>query len=92
MNFREDQLSRYHRHLTLPEIGEQGQEKLLKTKVLIVGAGGLGSPVGYYLAAAGVGLITIVDDDAVDLGNLQRQIAHRPINQPTKDFSGFPHR
>jgi molybdopterin/thiamine biosynthesis adenylyltransferase len=76
MKFREDQLQRYSRHLILPEIGEQGQSKLLNAKVFIVGAGGLGSPVGYYLSAAGVGTIAIIDDDNVDLSNLQRQIAH----------------
>jgi adenylyltransferase/sulfurtransferase len=76
MKLREDQLQRYSRHLILPEVGEQGQTNLLKAKVFIVGAGGLGSPVGYYLSAAGVGTIAMVDDDAVDLSNLQRQIAH----------------
>ncbi len=76
MKFREDQLQRYSRHLILPEIGEQGQNKLLNAKVFIVGAGGLGSPVGYYLSAAGVGTIAIIDNDDVDLSNLQRQIAH----------------
>jgi molybdopterin/thiamine biosynthesis adenylyltransferase len=76
MLFSEDQLQRYSRHLILAEIGENGQERLLNSKVLIIGAGGLGSPVGYYLAAAGVGHLTIVDNDVVDLSNLQRQIAH----------------
>ncbi len=76
MKFSEDQLQRYSRHLILPEIGEQGQIKLLRSKVFIVGAGGLGSPAGFYLAAAGVGTLGIIDDDEVDLSNLQRQIAH----------------
>ena len=76
MKFTEDQLRRYSRHLILPEVGEHGQEKLLNAKVFVVGAGGLGSPVGYYLSAAGVGTIAIIDDDEVDLSNLQRQIAH----------------
>ncbi len=76
MRFREDQLQRYSRHLILPEVGEEGQSKLLAARVFIVGAGGLGSPVGYYLSAAGVGTIAIVDNDEVDLSNLQRQIAH----------------
>lgn len=76
MKFTEDQLQRYSRHLILPEVGEQGQTKLLKAKVFMVGAGGLGSPVGYYLSAAGVGTIAMIDNDEVDLSNLQRQIAH----------------
>lgn len=71
-----EQLTRYSRHLILPEIGMEGQKKLLKAKVLLIGAGGLGSPLGLYLAAAGVGTLGIVDFDAVDLSNLQRQILH----------------
>jgi sulfur-carrier protein adenylyltransferase/sulfurtransferase len=70
------ELSRYARHLSLPEIGEEGQEKLKKSSVLIVGAGGLGSPVSMYLAAAGVGRIGLVDFDRVDSTNLQRQILY----------------
>lgn len=76
MKLRDDQLRRYSRHLLLPEIGAIGQAKLLEAKVFMVGAGGLGSAVGYYLSAAGVGTIAIIDDDEVDLSNLQRQIAH----------------
>lgn len=76
MDLTEDQILRYSRHILLPEIGGQGQEKLLKAKVLIVGSGGLGSPVGYYLAAAGVGTIGVLDNDRIELSNLQRQIAH----------------
>jgi len=76
MDFRDDQIHRYARHILLQEVGGIGQEKLLSAKVLVVGAGGLGSPVILYLAAAGVGTIGVVDDDAVDLSNLQRQIAH----------------
>ena len=76
MNFTHDQLQRYSRHLLLPEVGEQGQTKLLQAKVFIVGIGGLGSPVGYYLSAAGVGTIAVADHDVVELSNLQRQIAH----------------
>jgi len=76
MEFTDDQLERYSRQLRLPEVGEQGQAKLLQAKVFIVGAGGLGSPVGYYLSAAGVGTIGVADNDVVELSNLQRQIAH----------------
>ncbi len=67
---------RYLRNIILPEIGETGQEKLLQAKILVIGAGGLGSPAIYYLAAAGVGNIGVVDDDVVELSNLQRQIIH----------------
>lgn len=74
--FNDDELKRYSRHLSLPEIGIDGQSKLRDAKVLIVGAGGLGSPVALYLAAAGVGNICIIDGDVVDLSNLQRQIIH----------------
>lgn len=76
MEFTEDQIVRYSRHILLPELGGKGQEKLLNAKVLLVGSGGLGSPVGYYLAAAGVGTLGIVDSDQVEISNLQRQIAH----------------
>jgi len=71
-----EQRQRYARHLVLPEVGEKGQQRLLDSKVAIIGAGGLGSPVALYLAAAGVGHIGIVDHDVVDLSNLQRQILH----------------
>jgi sulfur-carrier protein adenylyltransferase/sulfurtransferase len=71
-----DQMARYSRHLLIPEVGEEGQLKLLKSKVLLVGAGGLGSPAGVYLAASGVGTIGLVDNDVVDDSNLQRQILH----------------
>jgi molybdopterin/thiamine biosynthesis adenylyltransferase/rhodanese-related sulfurtransferase len=70
------QRERYSRHLLVPEVGEDGQRKLLDARVLLLGAGGLGSPVALYLAAAGVGTLGIVDDDAVDLSNLQRQVIH----------------
>jgi molybdopterin/thiamine biosynthesis adenylyltransferase/rhodanese-related sulfurtransferase len=70
------QRERYSRHLLVPEVGEEGQRKLLDARVLLLGAGGLGSPVALYLAAAGVGTLGIVDDDAVDLSNLQRQVIH----------------
>ncbi len=76
MEFTEDQLQRYSRHILLPEVGGKGQKKLLAAKVFIIGAGGLGCPVGYYLAAAGVGTIGIIDNDRVEMSNLQRQIAH----------------
>ena len=72
----DDQLLRYSRHILLDEIGIEGQERLLAAHALVIGAGGLGSPVALYLGSAGVGRITLVDDDQVDLTNLQRQIAH----------------
>src|SRR5919108_5828031 len=71
-----EQRERYSRHLLIPEVGEEGQQKLLDAKVLCLGAGGLGSPVALYLAAAGVGTLGIVDNDDVDLSNLQRQVIH----------------
>jgi molybdopterin-synthase adenylyltransferase len=70
------QFERYARHLILDEVGEEGQAKLMAARVLVVGAGGLGSPLLLYLAAAGIGTLGIVDDDSVDLSNLQRQIVH----------------
>jgi adenylyltransferase/sulfurtransferase len=76
MDFTEDQIRRYARHIILPEVGGVGQARLLNSRVLVVGAGGLGSPVILYLAAAGVGTIAVVDDDAVELSNLQRQVIH----------------
>ncbi len=80
----DDQLERYSRHFLLNQIGEYGQGKLLDAKVLLIGAGGLGSPAAYYLAAAGVGTLGIVDADVVDMSNLQRQILH------TNDRVGVP--
>src|SRR3954453_15671652 len=76
MELSEEQFRRYARHLILDEVGEEGQEKLLSSRVLVVGAGGLGSPLLLYLAAAGVGTLGIIDDDRVDLTNLQRQVIH----------------
>src|SRR5664279_669759 len=73
----EEQIERYSRHIILKEVGGKGQQKLLDGKVLIIGAGGLGSPIALYLAAAGVGTIGIADADVVELSNLQRQIAHQ---------------
>jgi adenylyltransferase/sulfurtransferase len=78
------QLLRYSRQIMLPQIGVEGQQKLLDAEVLLIGAGGLGSPVAMYLASAGIGRMTIVDDDQVDLSNLQRQILH------TSDDIGRP--
>jgi sulfur-carrier protein adenylyltransferase/sulfurtransferase len=74
--FTAEQLDRYSRHLLLPEVGEKGQEKLLKSRVLLLGAGGLGAPAALYLAAAGVGTIGVIDGDHVDASNLQRQVIH----------------
>ncbi|MFL5819734.1 MAG: molybdopterin-synthase adenylyltransferase MoeB [Solirubrobacteraceae bacterium] len=79
-----EQRERYSRHLLIPEVGVEGQQKLLDAKVLLLGAGGLGSPAGLYLAAAGVGTLGVVDNDAVDLSNLQRQVLH------TTDRIGVP--
>lgn len=76
MDFTEDQIQRYARHIVLPEVGGTGQEKLLNARVLVIGAGGLGAPLLMYLAAAGVGTLGVVDDDDVDLSNLQRQVIH----------------
>ena len=82
--FTPEQLIRYSRHFLLSEVGEEGQAKLLKAKVLMVGAGGLGCPSAYYLAAAGVGTLGIIDNDVVDISNLQKQILH------TNDRVGKP--
>jgi len=71
-----EEINRYSRHVTLPEVGVAGQERLKAARVLSIGAGGLGSPIGIYLAAAGVGTIGVVDNDVVDVSNLNRQIAH----------------
>jgi molybdopterin-synthase adenylyltransferase len=76
MPLTESQRQRYARHLALDEIGEKGQEKLLEAKVLVIGAGGLGSPVAFYLVAAGIGTIGLIDGDKVERSNLQRQILH----------------
>ena len=83
----QDQLNRYSRHLLIPEIGEKGQTKLLDAKVLMLGAGGLGSPAALYLAAAGIGKLGIIDSDVVDRSNLQRQILHTDdrVGQPKVD-------
>src|ERR671927_1341395 len=83
-SFTPEQRERYSRHFLLPEIGVEGQQKLLDAKVLLLGAGGLGSPAALYLAAAGVGTLGLVDDDVVDVSNLQRQVIH------TTDRVGVP--
>lgn len=80
MRLREDQIERYSRQIILPNVGGKGQEKLLDAKILIIGAGGLGSPAALYLASAGIGKLGIVDSDAVELNNLQRQIIHNIDN------------
>jgi adenylyltransferase/sulfurtransferase len=87
MDLSDDQLERYARHIILREVGGAGQEKLLNATVLVIGAGGLGSPLLMYLAAAGVGTLGVVDDDIVSLSNLQRQIIHTTasIGQPKTD-------
>ena len=84
MTFNELQIERYARHIILPEVGGNGQKRLLNSRVLVVGAGGLGSPLLMYLAAAGVGKIGVIDDDRVSLSNLQRQIIH---NTPSVGIS-----
>jgi adenylyltransferase/sulfurtransferase len=76
----DSQLLRYNRHIMLPQISIEGQQRLLDAHVLIIGLGGLGSPAAMYLASAGVGTITLVDDDSVEITNLQRQIVHRTAN------------
>ena len=83
----DDQLLRYSRHILLDDIGIEGQQRMLDAHVLIIGAGGLGSPAALYLAASGVGRITLVDDDDVDLTNLQRQIMHTTarVGEPKVD-------
>jgi adenylyltransferase/sulfurtransferase len=91
MKFTEEQIKRYSRHILLPEVGGKGQEKLLNSRVIVIGSGGLGSPASIYLAAAGVGTLGIVDYDVVDLSNLQRQILHttndvgRPKTESAKE-------
>ncbi|MCI5222473.1 MAG: HesA/MoeB/ThiF family protein [Candidatus Electrothrix sp. AR4] len=87
LNITDEQLDRYSRHIILQEIGPEGQAKLLGAKVLVVGTGGLGSPISLYLAAAGVGTIGIVDADVVEISNLQRQVIHSTsdLNRPKVD-------
>src|SRR5258708_9891755 len=76
MELNNDEIRRYSRHLILPEVGLSGQKKICSTSVLCIGAGGLGSPIAMYLAAAGIGKLGILDFDSVDYSNLQRQIIH----------------
>ena len=82
----DEQLLRYSRQIMLPELDIEGQEKLGQASVLIIGLGGLGSPAAIYLAASGIGEVTLVDDDVVDLSNLQRQIAHSLSTSSTKSW------
>ena len=91
--FSPEQAKRYSRHIIMPQVGGAGQRRLLEAKVLLIGAGGLGSPAALYLAAAGVGTMGIVDFDEVDLTNLQRQLLHRTqdlslihISEPTRPY------
>lgn len=86
-NYTDDQIKRYSRHILLPEVGGKGQKKISDGKVLIIGTGGLGSPVAFYLAAAGVGKLGLIDDDTVEISNLQRQIIHSTsdIGKPKVD-------
>src|SRR6185312_2697147 len=91
MQLNNDEIRRYSRHLILPEVGLAGQKKICSTSVLCIGAGGLGSPIAMYLAAAGIGKIGVLDFDTVDFSNLQRQIIHatedvgRPKTQSAKE-------
>ena len=87
LDFSEDEIRRYSRHILLGEVGGIGQAKLKAAKVLVVGAGGLGSPLMLYLAAAGIGTIGVVDDDVVELSNLQRQVAHTTARIGTSRWS-----
>src|SRR5579872_1139956 len=82
-----DEVARYSRHLILPEVGMEGQQRLKAAKVLCIGAGGLGSPLAFYLAAAGIGTLGLVDFDVVDSSNLQRQIIHstKDVGRPKLD-------
>src|SRR5215470_5988601 len=91
MQLNNDEIRRYSRHLILPEVGLAGQKKICSTTVLCIGAGGLGSPIAMYLAAAGIGKLGVLDFDAVDFSNLQRQIIHgtedvgRPKTESAKE-------
>src|SRR3546814_15632889 len=76
MDFTDDQIERYSRHILLPEVGGVGHARLLQSRVLVIGAGGLGAPLMFYLAGAGVGTNGVIDEDVVALSNLQRQIVH----------------
>lgn len=87
----DQQLLRYSRHILLPEIGIEGQQKILNAHALIIGAGGLGSPAAMYLASSGIGTITLCDNDTVDLTNLQRQILHRTTSIGTSKVASAQH-
>lgn len=92
MELTESEIQRYSRHIILQDVGGKGQLKLKRAKVLLIGAGGLGSPAGLYLAAAGIGTIGLVDGDVVDLSNLQRQIMHSTttLGQPKVESGRKP--
>jgi hypothetical protein len=88
----EEQIRRYARHIVLPGVGGRGQRRLLQSRVLLIGVGGLGSPIALYLAAAGVGTIGIIDPDVVDLSNLQRQVLFRTedLGRPSRRWRRWP--
>ena len=87
-----EEIQRYSRHLILPEVGLHGQEKMKAARILLIGSGGLGSPLGLYLAAAGIGTIGVIDHDVVDVTNLQRQVAHTVASVGTSKVDSIKER